>query len=91
MSWESSTGASPRETERREGGRLRKLTGFQARIDDILPRTAAQLHVLWNGPDALPFIAEETVERAILVTEFDIQATGQVFDRPSQSVPSVGP
>ena len=49
-----------RETERQAGGRLRKLTGFQARIDDILPRTAAQLHVLWNGPDAPPFIAEET-------------------------------
>jgi len=68
-----------REAERQQGGRLRRLTGFQARIDDMLPRTAAQLHVLWHGANAPPFIPEETVERAILVTEFDIQSTDRVF------------
>ena len=69
-----------REAERMEGGRLRKLTGFQARLDDMLPRTAAQLHVLWLGKQgAKGFITEETVERAILITEFDIQSTERVF------------
>jgi hypothetical protein len=69
-----------REAERMEGGRLRKLTGFQARIDDMLPRTAAQLHVLWHGEQAAEsYITEETIERAILITEFDIQSTEKVF------------
>jgi hypothetical protein len=69
-----------REAERMEGGRLRNLTGFQARIDDMLPRTAAQLHALWHGPQAPEsYITEETIERAILITEFDIQTTERVF------------
>jgi hypothetical protein len=63
-----------------EGGRLRKLTGFQARLDDMLPRTAAQLHVLWHGEQAAKgYITEETIKRAILITEFDIQSTERVF------------
>lgn len=70
-----------RETERQEGGRLRSLTGFQARIEDILPRNAAQLHVLWHGASAPPFIAEDTIELAVLLTEFDIQATERVFKK----------
>jgi hypothetical protein len=69
-----------REAERMEGGRLRKLTGFQARIDDMLPRIAAQLHVLWLGEQAAKsYITEETIERAIWLTEFDIQSTEKVF------------
>lgn len=70
-----------REAERQQGGRLQRLTGFQARIDDMLPRTAVQLHVLWNGASAPPYISEETVERAIMVTEFDIQGTDAVFSK----------
>ena len=47
----------------------------------MLPRTAAQLHVLHHGPGAPPFVTAETVEAAILVTEFDIQSTDRVFSK----------
>jgi hypothetical protein len=70
-----------REAERQEGGRLRRLTGFQARIDDLLPRNAAQLHALWYGLSGGHNITKEMIERAAKLTEFDIQATDAVFSK----------
>jgi hypothetical protein len=70
-----------REAERTEGGRLSKLTGFEGRVDDMLCRNAALLHVLNGGPNAPPFIAESTLRDAMRVTEFLIASTAAVYER----------
>jgi len=70
-----------REAERMAGGRLSKLTGFEGRVDDMLCRNAALLHVLSNGRNAPPYIAEATLRGAMRVTEFLIASTAHVYER----------